>query len=45
MMILLDTCCADPADRIITATARLKKYTLLTADQKILLYPHVNGIW
>ena len=35
----------DPADRIITATARLKDYTLLTADKKILLYPHVNAVW
>jgi len=35
----------DPADRIITATARLKEYTLLTADKKILLYPHVNAVW
>lgn len=36
---------ADPADRIITATARLKNYTILTADKKILAYPHVNAIW
>jgi len=36
---------ADPADRIITATARLKNYTLLTADRKILSYPHVNAVW
>ena len=36
---------ADPADRIITATSRLKKYSLLTADRKILSYPHVNAIW
>jgi PIN domain nuclease of toxin-antitoxin system len=36
---------ADPADRIITATSRLKDYTLLTADRKILSYPHVNAIW
>ncbi|WP_419655323.1 type II toxin-antitoxin system VapC family toxin [Desulfosarcina variabilis] len=36
---------ADPADRIITATARIKKYTILTADKKILAYPHVNSIW
>jgi len=42
---LPETFHADPADRIITATARLKKYTLLTADQKILSYPHVNAIW
>jgi PIN domain nuclease of toxin-antitoxin system len=36
---------ADPADRIITATARLNSYTILTADQKILSYPHVNSAW
>ena len=36
---------ADPADRIITATSRLKNYSLLTADRKILSYPHVNSIW
>ena len=42
---LPETFHADPADRIITATARLKKYILLTADRKILSYPHVNAIW
>jgi len=36
---------ADPADRIITATARLYHYTILTADKKILAYPHVDAIW
>ena len=36
---------ADPADRIITATTRLNNYTLLTADRKILSYPHVNAVW
>lgn len=36
---------ADPADRIITATARLNNCTILTADKKILAYPHVNAIW
>jgi PIN domain nuclease of toxin-antitoxin system len=36
---------ADPADRIITATARLNHCTILTADKKILAYPHVNAIW
>lgn len=35
----------DPADRIITATARLNHYTILTADKKILAYPHVESIW
>jgi PIN domain nuclease of toxin-antitoxin system len=35
----------DPADRIITATARLNHQTIVTADKKILSYPHVNSIW
>jgi len=42
---LPDTFHADPADRIITATARLNHYTILTADKKILVYPHVDSIW
>ncbi|MBW2369639.1 MAG: type II toxin-antitoxin system VapC family toxin, partial [Deltaproteobacteria bacterium] len=36
---------ADPADRIITATARLNHCTILTADKKILSYPHVDSAW
>jgi PIN domain nuclease of toxin-antitoxin system len=36
---------ADPADRVIVATARLKNYTILTADKRILAYPHVNSAW
>jgi len=36
---------ADPADRIITATARLRNCIVLTADRKILSYPHVNTAW
>lgn len=36
---------ADPADRIITATARVNRCTLLTADRKILAYPHVDSAW
>lgn len=36
---------ADPADRIITATARVKRCTILTADRKILDYPHVDSVW
>lgn len=36
---------ADPADRIITATARLFNATLLTADKKILDYRHVSSAW
>ena len=42
---LPETFHADPADRIITATSRLRNYALLTADQKILSYPHVNAVW
>jgi PIN domain nuclease of toxin-antitoxin system len=42
---LPDTFHADPADRIITATARLHNCTILTADRKILDYPHVNSAW
>lgn len=36
---------ADPADRIIVATARVNRCTILTADQKILAYPHVESVW
>ena len=32
----------DPADQIIVATARVLGHDLLTADQKIRDYPHVN---
>ena len=35
----------DPADRFITATARLNRMVLLTADRKILDYPHVQSLW
>jgi len=35
----------DPADRVITATARLRGQTILTADKKILAYPHVKSVW
>ena len=34
----------DPADRIIVATARRNQLTLLTSDQRILDYPHVQSI-
>ena len=34
---------ADPADRIITATARLNALTVVTGDSKILEYPHVKS--
>jgi PIN domain nuclease of toxin-antitoxin system len=33
---------ADPADQIIAATARVGKVPLVTADRKILAYPHVE---
>jgi PIN domain nuclease of toxin-antitoxin system len=32
----------DPADRLLAATARLEHLTLLTADERILDYPHVE---
>ena len=32
----------DPADRLLVATARLMKLTLVTADNLILRYPHVK---
>lgn len=36
---------ADPVDRILVATARLQGQVLLTADRKILDYPHVKAAW
>ncbi len=36
---------ADPADRIIVATARVHGATLVTKDRKILSYPHVKSVW
>lgn len=36
---------ADPADRIIVATARINGATLVTKDRKILDYPYVNSAW
>jgi PIN domain nuclease of toxin-antitoxin system len=33
---------SDPADRVLVATARLNGFTLLTADDLILRYPHVK---
>lgn len=35
----------DPADRLIVATARDAAAPLVTADEKILQYPHVVTIW
>lgn len=35
----------DPVDRILVATSRLFQATLLTADKRILEYPHVRSEW
>ena len=35
----------DPADRIITATAMTMGIPLVTKDERIIGYPHVNTIW
>ncbi len=35
----------DPADRIITATARISRSQLVTKDQKIKDYPFVTTFW
>lgn len=34
----------DPADRLLVATARIENWTLLTADRRILDYPHVRSV-
>ena len=34
----------DPADRLLVATARVHGLTLLTADERILAYPHVETL-
>lgn len=34
----------DPADQIIVATARIHNSGLLTVDEKILTYPHVQSV-
>ncbi len=36
---------ADPADRIIAATARLERRTLVTGDRLLLAYAHVDTLW
>lgn len=36
---------ADPADRILVATARDRALALVTADRKLLNYPHVTTLW
>ena len=35
----------DPADRIIIATALTLGATLITKDEKIIRYPHVDTAW
>jgi PIN domain nuclease of toxin-antitoxin system len=35
----------DPVDRFLIATSRLNKAPIVTADRKILDYPHVDSIW
>ena len=35
----------DPADRIIVASARLRGAPVVTADARILDYPHVKTVW
>lgn len=35
----------DPADRIIAATARVHGLTLVTANPKLLAYPHLRVMW
>ncbi len=35
----------DPADQIIVATGRQENATILTKDEKILAYDHVQSIW
>ncbi len=36
---------ADPVDRLIVATARIHGLHVITADPKILSYPHVRTLW
>lgn len=35
----------DPVDRIIMATSRIYKGTIISKDEKILSYKHVSSIW
>ncbi len=35
---------SDPADRVLVATARLNRFTLMTADDLILRYGHVKTV-
>ena len=36
---------SDPADRILTASARTEKLGLLTTDRKLHDYPHETALW
>jgi len=36
---------ADPADQLIVATARQLGAALITSDERILAYPHVETVW
>jgi PIN domain nuclease of toxin-antitoxin system len=36
---------SDPADQIIVATAREENATILTKDERILSYEHVQSLW
>ena len=35
----------DLADRLIVATARVNNLQLVTKDEKMLSYPHVDAVW
>ncbi len=35
----------DPADRLLVGTARLHDLVFVTADTRILTYPHVKTLW
>ena len=35
---------SDPADRVLVATARIHELEMLTADRRILDYPHVKSL-
>lgn len=36
---------ADPADRIMVASARIHDLAIVTGDGRILSYPHVDTVW
>jgi PIN domain nuclease of toxin-antitoxin system len=41
---LPDSFHSDPADRFIVAAARVRRMSIVTADRKILDYPHVQSL-